>query len=408
MSRISAADRPQGYQLRAPGIHSHFSVLDGLRGLAIILVCIYHFSLFSGMKETFPRYSTVAGVGWIGVDLFFVLSGLLITGILLDSKDDQHYFRNFYGRRALRVFPVYYAFVSIFLIGVPLARMFAYHTGFRSDLPAGTQPYLWSYLYNYASAMELPGTGTAFLIHFWSLSVEEQFYLIWPFLVRVSRRRTLAWICGSLFIFSGIARMICISHGRLWAGYALTPCRIDTLAAGGLLAILLRSNVSGATLYRWACRIGMACLVPLIAVLIMGGTVPERSPLLETIGFPLLATLFACLLACCIASPEDSRLWRVFTAAPLRNIGLYSYGLYVVHQPIIFKLYVSHWNAPLLQRFIPWPWAALILFNIVVFGFALGVAALSWHLFESRILKHKKIFSYEKATLLPIPATQQV
>src|SRR4030095_2778309 len=145
----------------------YYPALDGLRGLAILLVILYH--NFSFINHFF--------FAWLGVDLFFVLSGYLITSILLNSVNSPHYLKNFYAKRVLRVFPLYYLSLIIFLIIFPLLGIYKSELKYYVD----NQLWFWFYLQNWLLSFNFPTTGN-FLNHFWSLGVEEQFYLAWPFI----------------------------------------------------------------------------------------------------------------------------------------------------------------------------------------------------------------------------------
>ncbi|HEV2844590.1 MAG TPA: acyltransferase, partial [Thermoanaerobaculia bacterium] len=202
--------------------------LDGLRGLAILLVLLLHFTVYGGPPATEgidKLFYRAAQAGWIGVDLFFVLSGFLITGILYDAKGGENYFRSFYARRVLRIFPLYYGALAVFLLLVPALRPGSF--------------WHWTYLSNVQIAREgWPDSGA--LGHFWSLAVEEQFYLFWPVAVLLLARRSLmaaCWVClaGSLLLRVGLHLA-----DQETAAFVLTPARLDSLAAGALLALAAR------------------------------------------------------------------------------------------------------------------------------------------------------------------------
>ncbi len=169
--------------------------LDGLRGLAILAVVEFHFA--EGLTNASRPESAIYNVfrtGWLGVDLFFVLSGFLITGILSNSKGTPGYFRNFYWRRALRIFPPYYAFLFVFGVLYPLAR----------HRPLDAPWWHWTYLTNVAIAAGLPVNSCS---HFWSLAIEEQFYLLWPLLIYMLSRKAAMNACIACVGIAAAARI---------------------------------------------------------------------------------------------------------------------------------------------------------------------------------------------------------
>src|SRR5882762_4814287 len=210
-------------------------VLDGLRGIAILLVMVYHFWFYGfafGRQTILERmYSHTAGVGWIGVDLFFVLSGFLITGILYDSRNDPHYYRVFYARRTIRIFPLYYAFLALFCGIVPMALGFLHHPEVAPSHDSTTAKlFVWSYTLNWYEGFKGFSIVSASLQHFWSLSIEEQFYLAWPFLVLTLTRRRLLSLCGVLVLLAFVLRAVLLRLQLTDAAYAWTFCRTDSLA----------------------------------------------------------------------------------------------------------------------------------------------------------------------------------
>ena len=188
---------------------THFLPLDGLRGLAILLVMLYHFCLphrsFHG-REPGVLLQFAQG-GWMGVDLFFVLSGFLITGILLETRHQPHYFRNFLGRRFLRIWPLYYLSLLVLLVLIPMALSQASPElqGMRDK-----QAWFWLYAANWLFASEGGFTQTSGG-YFWSLAVEEQFYLLWPFLVYALSERSLLRVSMALLALSLVARVVLVT-----------------------------------------------------------------------------------------------------------------------------------------------------------------------------------------------------
>jgi peptidoglycan/LPS O-acetylase OafA/YrhL len=222
---------------------SHLPVLDGVRGLAILLVLTFHFAVMYDCEEMLRHWwlRPLAG-GWCGVDLFFVLSGCLITGILLDAKGGSHFFRNFYARRALRIFPLYYGFLVLIFLARPV---FALSSDALADMDRARS---WLGLYGQNVWLMFSGRWLPPLVnHLWSLAVEEQFYLAWPFLVWLCSRRRLAWVCGGV-----LAGCLALRVAMMLAGldpmvaYVFTLTRLDGFAAGGLVALALRGNFNAA------------------------------------------------------------------------------------------------------------------------------------------------------------------
>src|SRR5213594_314733 len=230
----------------------HIPALDAVRGVAILLVLIFHFSSYGHGLAPSPLfidrlYYLMSRAGWIGVDLFFVLSGFLITGILYDAKESDHYFRNFYVRRVLRIFPLYYGALIIFLVVLPwLAPGNA-----ELQLMKRDAIWYWTYLSNVRTAYNgWPGFGA--IGHFWSLAVEEQFYLIWPVIVLALSRRHLQACCLACIIGALVVRVGLNAKGNETAAFVLTPARIDALAVGAYLAISARGAAGLNRMSRWA------------------------------------------------------------------------------------------------------------------------------------------------------------
>lgn len=379
--------------------------LDGIRGLAILCVMVLHATLYGGVPvdRLNDWVYRLALTGWIGVDIFFVLSGFLITGILYDTRGCARYLRTFYARRILRIFPLYYAALVLSMWVLPFAA------ALRPSLDglAADGAWYWLYLANLRIALEgWPEAGV--IGHFWSLAVEEQFYVVWPFVVLALGRRALVNTCVAMIVGSLAFRLLLHAVDEPTAAYVLTPARMDSLAAGALIALVARgpgglARIAG--LARRSGRLGAALLLGLF--LWLGGLDVEHV-VVGTVGFSLTAAVAAALLVSVLRAPAASPLSVFFAAAPLRFFGRYSYALYVIHHPLIL-LRPDGWSiealAPLVGGWLP----ALALYVTAFIGICLLPALLSWHLLEKHFLRLKSGVQYRpRPALLSLPENERV
>jgi len=305
---------------RPTGAPQHVRAFDGLRGIAIILVLLRHVGEDSPARRVGGVVAAALNAGWLGVDVFFVLSGFLITGILLDARGDgaqpaDGYFRRFYARRALRIFPAYYLFLAVVvLIG-------------RPPMPHGAWWY-WSYLPNVLIARHGWPDGTWDTGHLWSLAVEEQFYLVWPAIIAWTPRRRLPVLCLAVIVAAVALRVVLLPA---LAAYVLTPARADTLAVGAVLAIALRSGPRA--------RDAVARAAPTIGVItaaVLGALfVTHRLDHRLTVGGLVLGSVAATLAtAACIGRIGKGWIRRALEWGPLVSFGKYSYAIYLVQLPL--------------------------------------------------------------------------
>lgn len=375
----------------------HVPALDGVRGLAILAVMAFHFTLRMPDVTSGDRLvHRVLGAGWAGVDLFFVLSGLLITTLLLDAKGAPRYYRTFYGRRAVRIFPLYYGFLAAYFLVVV-----RHGTTGNDHYLWHEQGWWWSYLDNWWLAFvrrtEPPNyfwTGP-----FWSLAVEEQFYLVWPTLVLLLTRRRLAIVCGLIIVGAPLFRLwLRAHHAALIAPYALTPARLDALAVGALLAIVVSDRRLAALGARIATGLGvMAAAITALVFHAHGGLWTyggwEEGP-----GYTILAIGWGGLVAAGATAARGTIPARALGARWLRALGKYSYAMYVFHVPIwahVQPLVFPGNRVPAVFGSHILPSLALgVLCGLLTFAAAFA----SWHLFEKRVLALKRYFAYEPKT----------
>ncbi|MEG4204417.1 acyltransferase [Microcoleus sp. Pol7_A1] len=371
-------------------LRGYMPVLNGYRGIAILLVFLYHcISYVASEHIEFADsfYKTLMSLGWCGVDAFFVLSGFLITGIVLDTREQETFFINFYARRMLRIFPVYYVFLTIFL-GVihPLIRSYEYENNLDSS-----QIWYWFYLENWKWIVQgVFDRGP--LDHFWSLAVEEQFYLICPALIYILPRRLLSWFLGIVILSAVFFRSWLLLTPLLTPTLALSIyfnplCRVDTLAMGSLIALWMRSERTLPRLLWMSPILVIVSGISLSIIVITQGGLEPFNPVVQSIGFSIIAIFFSSLLILSVTQSENSLLVRCLSWLPLQQLGTISYGLYVYHFPILWMLrdriyeYVG-------ESFILGHLASFLVGGVLT----LVISIVSWYCLEQPILRLKSYF----------------
>ena len=364
--------------MTAPTGRSHLSALDGVRGLAILLVLVAHLGAW-GSSAADRLSSDIALLGFSGVDLFFVLSGFLITRLLWADRDVEGRLPRFWIRRALRIFPLYAAALVVLFLVLPLAGKA------WTEYP---MPELWDarwYYWLHATNIRIAVEGTLDLPyntgHFWSLAVEEQFYLLWPLVVW--RQRTLEellrvslWTAGGAWVLRVVIGAVL---GDTTSAYVLVATRMDGLALGAAIFALWRLGRLDAW-RRSALPIGLA------AGVVMAASVPlhARSPWAATAMYLAATVLHAARLARVLTGSQGvvDRPW-------LRLLGRYSYGLYLIHYPMLLALEpVRRW-ARTLPTLGGWSIAGSLAYSAIAGGAVLAVAMTSYHFYERPFLALK-------------------
>ncbi|HMB95887.1 MAG TPA: acyltransferase [Tepidisphaeraceae bacterium] len=372
---------------------AHVPALDGLRGLAIFLVLLTH---FMQMRPQTPLDQLVAATcrfGWVGVDLFFVLSGFLITQILLDNKNQTNYFRNFYARRILRIFPAYYALLVFTFVIVPHSYI-GHDENFR-PVPSSHVPLYWLYLSNFPLVFTSDLSNNMLAVT-WSLAIEEQFYLIWPLVVWLFAPAALQRICFALIFIALIVRTMLtqMSGVSQMTIYMLTPCRMDALAVGAILAMIIHQRgVAGARALAPAAK-GIALIsgISLIYVAVHSQNLFFADSPQHTIFYSVIAIFFGCVLLTVRTSPSGSMTSWLFTRRWLRFLGRYSYAIYLVHLPV--RTIVRDFVYPQ-DRFASAFGSALpgqFIFFVLCASLSILLALMSWHLLEKHFLRLKRYF----------------
>jgi peptidoglycan/LPS O-acetylase OafA/YrhL len=388
-SQVERGDDQLG---QLPQRQPRIPALDGLRGIAILLVLFLHLGQFGhGLPAPIvfvdKLFIRLARTGWMGVDLFFVLSGFLITGILADTKGNAHYFRQFYARRVLRIFPLYYASLALFLIVLPALMP---NHWVLLDLQSDAAWY-WTYLYNMKVAVTgfLPSSA---LGHFWSLCVEEQFYLVWPVVVLYLSRKGLLVACATAIVAALLCRVALSNTGSIVLPDVWTPARMDALAVGAFIAVMARVPGGLAGMRRWAIPTAVVTAVPLAFAL-------RYNIALLTFAHTLVALLFGAILVLCLTASPLTALGKTTGSSFLRFFGRYSYALYVFHHPLLW--FKPAFNLAVVPTVLGSQLPAYVLWLAISIGACVAIALLSWHLIEKPALNLKRFFPYRAAIVTP-------
>lgn len=339
----------------------YYEGLDAWRGIAMLTIIFTHY--FNDV--------TICRMGWISVDMFFVLSGFLITKILLvNKKGTRHFFGHFYARRVIRILPLYFVFLAAFY-----GAIFLFHKQEVLNFYIIHWKSYALFLQNWLFVLK-GAPGEYYLNHLWSLSVEEQFYILWPLVIYFTPEKRLRTV-----LFS-IIGAVCIYRSYVWMNhphqfelyYFNTLTRIDSICMGCLLACSDERFFKHARL-----------LVIVLGLVMIGGSIivhdfEYTSPFFGTVGYTVLGFFYCFLLYCFIKSN-----WFNFIKKSrfLNYIGKISYCMYLVHVPVFLFM---EYKVTDYTRALTW-WVP-----VVSFGVTVGVSSLSWYLLEERVLRLKKYF----------------
>jgi peptidoglycan/LPS O-acetylase OafA/YrhL len=369
----------------------HVVELDGLRGIAILLVISFHYFLLNDSvraRDANPLLQLFQ-LGWIGVDVFFVLSGFLITGILLATKGAPRYYLNFMARRVLRIWPLYILTLLGLLYILPLVL-----GSVPSQLESMKAHQLWFWLFGanwlFASQGGFEQTAGGY---YWSLAVEEQFYVFWPFVVLLLSNRAIVRTCVLLMGISLLSRLVLLKMGVSGSTlYVVTFARMEALAMGSAIAVISRDASGFDALRRWTGIAAVLGVATVLAVWLIDGGFYFWDKAMAAVGYTAIPLLGACALVRAVKPAPGGVYGRILRTPFLVTSGKYSYALYLFNVPIATVVHQAAFEL------LPPPSSPIAFglrfaaFCVIAFAVAWVAAAISWRLIESRILTLKKHF----------------
>jgi peptidoglycan/LPS O-acetylase OafA/YrhL len=356
----------------------YYKNLDGVRAIAALMVMFFHFfRSITPSSKIMILLTEVSSVGQTGVTLFFVLSGFLITRILIRTKQSEGFFKNFYIRRTLRIFPLYYLFLILWYVIAPLFLV-------MESASSHQQFFYVTYLQGFARTFDWNSVGPH---HFWSLAVEEHFYLFWPLIVYITSNKNLKYVISGIVLFAIIMRGFLLKEG--YSVFLFTFTRIDSLAIGALLALMELKNFfrienSGKFLILFA---GMIVTTILIWILFSG----EGNNYIQNSRYILLSFTYFAGIGYALSIKKNHVINKILKTSFLNYTGKISYGLYVFH-PLVYLFCVQYITTE-----------NILLDFVIRFTLSYAIAALSYHYFESAFLRLKKYFEYKRKKAVEIP-----
>lgn len=356
----------------------HIKSLDGVRGLAVLMVLSSHFLILKEWEGS--KFWNILSGGWLGVDLFFVLSGFLITDILLKAKGKPHFFSNFYKRRTLRIFPLYYAvviFAAIYgsIFENTLSKLFTYDSILN----------FFAYSSNFAQALKNSYVYPLYsfeLNHLWSLSIEEQFYLLWPLLVYKLSHKQIKYVLVTIILMTTPFIYIADKIFGNWslAAYVLPICRFDAISIGALIALFKHTEIDffKSTNLKLLYLTALTMLVNVVINLAYSGAY----------GKGTFSAMFFGILLYIVLSENSLPIFKnIFENKFLVHLGTYSYALYVFHhflKPQYMTLFGNYLVNGEMNRIL-----GQIIYFVLAFGITYLISRLSWIAIERPFLKLK-------------------
>ncbi|MCB9663669.1 MAG: acyltransferase [Alphaproteobacteria bacterium] len=376
--------------MSVPSRTGHLPALDGLRAVAVLAVLWHHaWGRRAAVGGVEAAVRTVSEAGWMGVDLFFVLSGFLITRLLIRHRDAPNLLRAFWWRRALRILPAYYAFLGVIFVLLPAIRVRIFAPGPLAKLAYATfLSNVW--IADHGLTLRQP-------THLWSVAVEEQFYLLWPFVVLWAPGPWLGRVIVGLLLATPFARSLATLGGvDHLALYALTPFRLDGLGWGALLAV---AEASPGGLARWRPLAAVGALVATTAAItwtaLHGALRPDLElPVYQAALYAFTGMGFASVVTLVLTQPDDHVVNRWLTRPWMQAVGRWSYMIYLLHPVVLIALRLTRFYPLPRHQHAWWYVPAMTGFTALGAAVTLALAAASWRWLEAPLLRRKDRVPY--------------
>lgn len=383
---------------------------DGIRAVGVLCVIAAHCALYANyfhpheiifgptLSSKVERlYYQIAESGWAIMDWFFVLSGFLITKLLVESKGKKTYFRVYFLRRTLRIFPAYYTFLILYFVALPL--LLSPRQSRLSGLDANLTHQLWYWLHGSNIMLGYMPYFTGTLSHIWSLSLEVQFYIIWPFAVYFLSEARLLFFSLALFFATIILRfyLVWVLEVQTISLYYLLYTHFDSLAAGAILALLVRSDRRLVQLRKYAPLVSALSGSLFLALLTVEGQFAQHVSFNSKMGFQytsmwmfgytILAIFFGAVTVLLYTDTPSTPAQRFFSCKVMRFIGNISYAMYLYHLIVIAVLSPYFLR---IRSLVGVPVLGVVIFTLTASVITVAVATLSWHLCEKHFLKARR------------------